>query len=433
MKTATTEARTRSVFRLSVTAMFIALTAIVAYLLPIPSINLFGEAGISVGFSGVFTAFPAFLFGPLYGGIASACSDIIGVIVNPTGPYNPCFTIVAFLGGYIKGLIWVLLRRRAFTKTSGLVILSVLLVIGSFGAVTHISLKNDGISDSLIAKQDALPARWEIDDASVGAPTKLLLAVTNANIVSVKNVTDVETLTIPTALTIGTHTEQVTRIRKNAFRDCVSLKSLYVPDTITKLEYQKSKETGAVATHSFSGLPADCVIYTTENSATADFCKTYEIPYTVVDEIPAHTLTATPDNFKVDGLTFDITDTFRKYFSAYASILSFGMELVALGGILLLVSEWILTWRRGEKKSRSEGFVRIFLAITISGLLVTTINTQLLIWFVASYAGRAFWLLWIPRFFEELVVCTIQAYLISVLYNIFERQIKPRLHYFQGE
>ena len=66
--------------KIAVTAIcigFVAISKFFSVTLP-----LFGASGMNVGFGGIFTAFPAFLFGPLYGGVATAISDLLGVIIK---------------------------------------------------------------------------------------------------------------------------------------------------------------------------------------------------------------------------------------------------------------------------------------------------------------------------------------------------------------
>ena len=67
--------------------------------------------GIQVSLGGIFTFFPAILFGPIYGGFASAMTDFLGAMIAPTGAYIPWLTVTAFFGGVLKGLIWMTLRR----------------------------------------------------------------------------------------------------------------------------------------------------------------------------------------------------------------------------------------------------------------------------------------------------------------------------------
>lgn len=56
-----------------------------------------------------------------------------------------------------------------------------------------------------------------------------------------------------------------------------------------------------------------------------------------------------------------------------------------------------------------------------SGVVVTTINTYILSLFVSAYAGRSLLILWVPRVCEEVVVCIIQAMIITLLYGVLER------------
>lgn len=91
-----------NLIKIAVTAIcigFVAISKFFSFTLP-----LFGASGMNVGFGGIFTAFPAFLFGPVFGGVASAASDLLGVIIKPTGPYNPIFTITGLLRRLHQGL-----------------------------------------------------------------------------------------------------------------------------------------------------------------------------------------------------------------------------------------------------------------------------------------------------------------------------------------
>ena len=92
--------------RMTLTAVFTALAVAVKLIFSIP-LPLFGAGGMKIGLTGVFTAFPAIMFGPLYGGFSSAMCDILGYIVKPDGAYVPWLTLTAFAGGCIKGLLWM--------------------------------------------------------------------------------------------------------------------------------------------------------------------------------------------------------------------------------------------------------------------------------------------------------------------------------------
>ncbi|MCL2518674.1 MAG: ECF transporter S component, partial [Oscillospiraceae bacterium] len=103
------------IYRICLTAVFLAFAVVSKFFFSIP-IPLFGVNGLRVGFAGVFTIFPAILFGPLYGGAASGLSDIIGYLMKPEGAYIPWLTVTAFCGGCLKGLIWILIMKRKEIK-----------------------------------------------------------------------------------------------------------------------------------------------------------------------------------------------------------------------------------------------------------------------------------------------------------------------------
>lgn len=56
--------------------MFLALAVITATFISI-DIPLFGVKGVELNPAGIFTTFPAILFGPLYGGLVAGLTDLI--------------------------------------------------------------------------------------------------------------------------------------------------------------------------------------------------------------------------------------------------------------------------------------------------------------------------------------------------------------------
>ena len=45
------------------------------------------------------------LYGPWFGGLTGALSDVVGMLINPDGIFHPGFTLSAFLMGFGPGLI----------------------------------------------------------------------------------------------------------------------------------------------------------------------------------------------------------------------------------------------------------------------------------------------------------------------------------------
>ena len=188
-----------NLIKIAVTAIcigFVAISKFFSFTLP-----LFGASGMNVGFGGIFTAFPAFLFGPVFGGVASAASDLLGVIIKPTGPYNPIFTITAFCGGFIKGWIWRLLAARNDGRIRR-VALCLLLLLGIVGGAFHIALVSDGVTSGLVSEQAELPTRGAIRAEDYNPLTKLVvhLADYNNDVITYSRYTgEADTVTLPSA------------------------------------------------------------------------------------------------------------------------------------------------------------------------------------------------------------------------------------------
>ena len=260
--------------------------------------------GIQVSLGGIFTFFPAVLFGPIFGGISSALTDFLGAMIAPTGAYIPWLTLTAFVGGVLKGLIWMALRRGVGKKVM-VILLAVLIVVGAVGAAFTISLNSDGVMNGVLAKQVELPTKDQITEMTEsGALSPLSKAATSL------------------------------------------------------AKYNKNTEKN-------------------------------------------------PDNY-------------RKYLANYLNLLTFGLELFALVGVVLILIAYFIG-KAQKSKDGSGLFPRVLLAAVGSGVVVTTVNTYILSLFIAAYAGRSLVILWVPRVCEEVVVCVIQALIITLLYGVLER------------
>ena len=89
---------------------------------------------LRIGFGFLPIAVLAILYGPVWAGVGYALADLIGAFLLPTGPFNPGFTVSAFLTGVIFGLVLykhevTLLRALA---VSALVALLVNLLFNTF-------------------------------------------------------------------------------------------------------------------------------------------------------------------------------------------------------------------------------------------------------------------------------------------------------------
>lgn len=84
-------------------AISIVLTRFASVLIPIG-----GVQGLRLSFGELPIMIAGFLFGPIIGGLTGIAADLIGVLVNPMGPYFPGFTISSMMWGVIPGIIMII-------------------------------------------------------------------------------------------------------------------------------------------------------------------------------------------------------------------------------------------------------------------------------------------------------------------------------------
>lgn len=114
-----------------------------------------------------------------------------------------------------------------------------------------------------------------------------------------------------------------------------------------------------------------------------------------------------------------------------------GIAILGIANRVMNISKFELLWipiigfgflamdlylsKKWEKNQGQIYFLKLLIAIGISGLLVTTINTYFLKLFIPALSKKGFLALWIPRLMEELVIIPIQAYIMTLLLHIYEK------------
>lgn len=294
--------------KMIITAMMLAFALALKYFsITLP---LMGSNGLRFGFAGIFTAFPAILFGPLYGGITSALTDLLGFFMKPSGDYNFLFTLMGFAGGFLKGLIWLLLKKagKNTARVGKSVFAAFMAVFIAFGLSVTISLNRDGIMHGIIAHTEDVPEKASmtemIDGGTVGAPTKFVGMLTS----------------------------------------------------------QKSEK------------------------------------------------------------------TYQKNFATYANLSGTGIAAVGILGLGILLTDTVIRKVSKKKnkpaKADSDVFTKILICMLVSGIFVTTINSKILI---ELYGIKApFLIYWLPRLAEEIIVCTVQAYITAIIYKAMEKLFRQR-------
>ncbi|MGO1369320.1 MAG: folate family ECF transporter S component [Senegalia sp. (in: firmicutes)] len=119
--------RTKSLVAASLlTAISIILTRVFSVIIPIA-----GGQGLRIGFGGVPIMISGILFGPLVGALTGTTADLIGVLINPMGPYFPGFTLSAALSGFIPGLFYhyIFKNKEPKRKNINYTIINALIVI----------------------------------------------------------------------------------------------------------------------------------------------------------------------------------------------------------------------------------------------------------------------------------------------------------------
>lgn len=405
--------------RIAITAVLLALVAICK--LFSFNVPIFGSSGMNVGLGGIFTAFPAMLFGPVFGGVASACSDLLGCLIKPTGAYNPLFTLAAFVGGFIKGAVWLLIKNVSQNKLRAVAVFaaSALLVLG---VGTHISLYNDGIISSFVTTQASLPSKGQVENTDKSLLSSLAVSLAKYNIdtytLSSVNDTTAESFAVPAAMICDGETYSM-RIGPKAFTNCTALKSIYIPASVKVIDKE-----------AFSGLTDTVVIYCEKDSAADKRAKSLSLAvcYDVMPE-PA-TLSSEYGGTTYDYGTFTVTAKQQnsRYMAGYINFLTVGVELAAVLIFVFVLLELAFS-KRNKTVGREPCGFKIFMSVFTAGFVVTTINTEILRYIVyPSWSSRAFFIIWIPRVAEELIICALQAYFITLLYDVYKTRILKSRH-----
>ena len=132
--------------RVAVSALFLSIALVLKTFFSL-YIPLFGQNGISVGLSGIFSMMPSLLFGPFYGAAVSGLSDLLGYVLRPAGAFMPLLTLTAALGGFFRGLCFRALRRRGDRGMRLFVVLLSALLLAA-GLANIFMLRADGVDAS---------------------------------------------------------------------------------------------------------------------------------------------------------------------------------------------------------------------------------------------------------------------------------------------
>lgn len=154
-----------SIRRLAASALFLSIALVLKTFFSI-HIPLFGQGGMSVGVSGIFSMMPSLLFGPWYGAAVSALSDLLGYLLKPTGAYMPLLTLSAALGGFLRGAAFMALRRRS-DRTLRIVVTMVTVVLLLTGSANILALNHDGVDNTYYERVSPEEAPADVEDMQI--------------------------------------------------------------------------------------------------------------------------------------------------------------------------------------------------------------------------------------------------------------------------
>ncbi|MCT4687646.1 ECF transporter S component [Vallitalea sp.] len=127
-------------------------------------------------------------------------------------------------------------------------------------------------------------------------------------------------------------------------------------------------------------------------------------------------------------LTYYGTGTWAKYISSIGKTTTFATVLLiatSLVGFLLLLIDRIIQ-KSYNQLNIYNNFLKLIISVGIPGLLVTTINTQLLRIFIPVLSKKAFMAFLLPRIVEELFMTVYISYMLSLLLYLYNNLFKNK-------
>ncbi len=404
--------------RICICGILIALS-IVAKLYLSVSVPFLGPGGMNVGLTGVVSSFPALLFGGLYGGVTSALCDIIGHFVKPTGAYIPWLSVTAFIGGFLKGVFFRFFSSKKAKKVILAGFLCFFAAVFVLGCVIHVGLTKDGVISDFFPTIKGVPTRGSLNGMELSGLSEAVcsLAKYNKDTLTLISAPDTETVSLP--YVSGANG----KLQKTGANSVVGehVRIVFIPQQYTTIDPK-----------TFGGR-TDITIVSTKNSAAQTFAEANGLQFRTLAEGEFFIeWIVDPEDVGTEccGCGIKTSDTYRKYLAGYLSFATVGLELIGLAGAIIIALSFLRVGKEdAEEKSGSfnfQSFCKIAFCLVVPGVIVTTVNTLILREYTAAWAGRAFMILWIPRLIEEVIVCLIQSYLVTLLYEFYRTKIEPK-------
>lgn len=112
--------------------------------------------------------------------------------------------------------------------------------------------------------------------------------------------------------------------------------------------------------------------------------------------------------------------TYSKWLLGFGKKLSFLTIWPTISGALALILFTLDSILR-EKLSIPNDFIKLFTVLFTANIIVTTLNTFILMLFIPALSKMGFIAFYIPRFIEECIMTTLQSYVVSYLLKINDK------------
>ncbi|MHC6180253.1 ECF transporter S component [Clostridium sp. JNZ X4-2] len=105
------------------------------------------------------------------------------------------------------------------------------------------------------------------------------------------------------------------------------------------------------------------------------------------------------------------------------------MFIGAIGIIMFIINVFIKKGRGKAHDFINSSYFKLVISLGISGILVSTLNTYILLIFTPALMAKGFMFLWIPRIVQTLLMTIISSYIICILlysYELFQGRITKK-------
>lgn len=102
-----------------------------------------------------------------------------------------------------------------------------------------------------------------------------------------------------------------------------------------------------------------------------------------------------------------------------ALFVAVALETISILSLIILSINKILK-NKNFKGHIYDNYIKMLLSVGIPSLIVTTLNTYILIMFIPALAGKGFMIFWIPRITEAFMMIVIQSYMMSSILCLYK-------------